>query len=216
MLFRAGRQSLVKGNLFWGNKLLQENRAFQLSMPTTRQRHGNIPSQDGCYVPGITENVCLLFQRHQGNSSAITSFHWVIYYSLRKGTVKIIQSVSHSPSLWTQFLSGGWKQGGKSCKLSEASQRWDESPMGTYPRGWLCTSKCSDFQAWSTFTWQGRLEEAVTFTQLWAISINETQLGHSWYTQPVCDVGRAHTGICKGTISCLHEIRHEVQSWFSR
>lgn len=29
------------------------------------------------------------------------------------------------------------------------------------------------------------------------------------HTQPVCSVGRAHTGICKGTISCLHEIRHE-------
>lgn len=45
-------------------------------MLTTRQRHGNIPSQDGWYVPGIDENACLLLQTRQGNSSAITSFHW--------------------------------------------------------------------------------------------------------------------------------------------
>lgn len=45
-------------------------------MLTTRQRHGNIPSQDGWYVPGIDENACLLLQTRQGNSTAITSFHW--------------------------------------------------------------------------------------------------------------------------------------------
>lgn len=56
----------------------------------------------------------------------------------------------------------------------------------------------------------------MTFSQLRAVNINEIQLRLSWYTQPVCGVGRTHTGICKGTISCSNEIRHEVQSWFSR
>lgn len=47
------------------------------------------------------------------------------------------------------------------------------APWGHTPGGQFSASKCSDFQAQSTFTQQGRLEGAVAFSQLWAVNINE-------------------------------------------
>ena len=57
----------------------------------------------------------------------------MIYYYLRKGTVKIIQFFATAIVFGPSLCQEAENERGKSCKLSEASQRQGESPMGTYP-----------------------------------------------------------------------------------